>query len=236
MNITIRTNITHSSYLQTCFQTSLCFEARGSKFSNSHPSLDYVQHGKSRKKSFITHKITLYSQKPPLIFSFSNETRLRKLLDMVIMPGHIQLMIIGNIRSYLCYCKLLSNICNLEVHEEKWTKSLKSCHFPISSSSICTHEDNLLFHSGCLWCSSSSWSTCPPPPSRCLHPPTAAEKLHAFISLRWCSQAVTGNDTSPHPHSRQHGLLKTSPLLPSALSSPTLHRQPKSSAPCSALT
>lgn len=32
----------------------------------------------------------------------------------------------------------------------------------------------------------------PAPPSRCLHPPTAAEKLHAFISLRRCSQAVTG--------------------------------------------
>ena len=109
---------------------------------------------------------------------------------MVTMHGHIQLMITGNTRSYLCYYKLSLNICNHEVHEEKWTESLKSCHFPINSSSICTHEDNLFIHSGCLWCSSSSWSTCPPP--RCLHPPTAAEKLHAFISLRRCSQAVTG--------------------------------------------
>lgn len=218
MNITIRTNITHSSYLQTCFQTSLCFEARGSKFSNSHPSLDYVQHGKSRKKSFITHKITLYSQKPPLIFSFSNETRLRKLLDMVIMPGHIQLIAISK------YMKRSGqNLLRVAIFQSVAALFAHMRIICCSTLVVCgVHPPRGL--------------PVPPPPSRCLHPPTAAEKLHAFISLRWCSQAVTGNDTSPHPHSRQHRLLKTSPLLPSALSSPTLHRQPKSSAPCSALT
>lgn len=43
-----------------------------------------------------------------------------------------------------------------------------------------------------------------------------AEELHAFISLQCCSQAVMM--TSPHPHSR-HRLLKTSAVLPSAVSS-----------------
>lgn len=73
-------------------------------------------------------------------------------------------------------------------------------------------------------------------PARSLHPSAAAEEPHAFISLRFCSQAVRGNDISPHLHSQQHGLLKTSPVLSSAVSSPILHRQPKSCAPCSALT
>lgn len=73
-------------------------------------------------------------------------------------------------------------------------------------------------------------------PTRSLHPSAAAEEPYAFISLRFCSQAVRGNDISPHLHSQQHGLLKTSPVLSSAVSSPILHRQPKSCAPCSALT
>lgn len=104
----------------------------------------------------------------------------------------------------------------------------------LPSISVYTHLDDLLDHASvsvpCTFhiiCS---------PPARSLHPSAAAEELRAFISLRCCSQAVRGNDISPHPRGQQHGLLKTSPVLSSAVSSPALHVQLESRAPCSALT